>query len=682
MISCFLMIGKNLTILYHLIKVKTTKERKVFMGKYSNVFKPLKIRGKVLRNRIQFSPHAPNLPTEDGEVTAELVEYVAKEAATGVGYLTISDCQIEQKSGVSFLGELDIEKPSAINGLTKLAEAAHDHGALISIELSHAGAGANPGMIHQPAYSPSGVLIPAPICATELKVMDKDDMEHVKMKWVEAAEKCVAAGFDMVLVHMAHQNLLGQFLSPATNKRTDEYGGSLENRMRYPLEVLEAVRNAVGENIIIEVRISAQEEVPGGMIIDEVVEFAKKVQIYADIFNLSRGSIFFPAAGVLHMPSYLSKRCLNADFAAKVKEAVDIPVSVCGNIITMEEAETILASGKADIVGMARSLMAEPNLIKNAYSEKEEDSRPCLRCMECSKYSGSGRPIRCAVNPALGRELYCESIHPITSSKKVVVVGGGPAGMTAAQTCAKRGHKVVLFESSDKLGGLLNDAAALPVKELMRNYIKWSIRETKKCHVDIRLNSNATLELIKRENPDYVIVATGSNYSYPKIEGIDRPNVINVADADRNMDIVKKKVIICGAGISGIECASSLAQAGREVTLLDVIPQEAMGSTLQPFLFMNYFLDIFPKNGVKLCGNARIRAFRENGVLVDTPDGEMMMEAETMINALGVKPNQTIYEDVLNEYPLNSCFIGDCRSTGGNILRANHDAYYAALNIK
>ncbi len=651
------------------------------MNKFSHGFQPLNIRGKILKNRIQFSSHAPNLPTEDGEVTAELVEYVTRQAATGVGFLTISDCQIEQKSGASFLGELDIEKPSAINGLTKLAEAAHDNGALISIELSHAGAGANPTMIHQPAYSPSGIPIPAPICATELKVMDKNDMGHIRNKWTDAAKKCVAAGFDMVLVHMAHQNLLGQFLSPATNTRKDEYGGCLQNRMRYPLEVLAAVREAVGEETIIEVRLSAQEEVPGGMMIDEVCEFAKEAQKYADIINLSRGSIFFPAAGVLHMPSYLSERNLNVQFAEKMKQAVDIPVSVVGNIITMEDAEQILAQGKADIVGMARSLMAEPELIKNAWKEQTQQSRPCLRCMECSNYSGSGRPIRCSVNPCLGRELEQKNCAEPEKQKKVVVIGGGPAGMTAAQTCAQRGHNVVLFEKQAELGGLLEDASALPVKELMRNYLKWSIQRTKEMEIDVRLATPATLELVKNEHPDAVIVATGSTYIAPPISGGDLPNVMMLRDAEKDLSQIGQRVIVCGAGISGIECAGELCRMGKDVTLMDQIPVEKMGSTLQPFLFMNYFLDIFPNHNVQLAGKCRIISFDQTGLTAYSGDEQTHFEADTIILALGVRPEQSLYTEILAEYPFDSYFIGDCVSKGGNIMRANENAYWAAMKI-
>lgn len=651
------------------------------MSGFDHVFEPLTIRGKVLRNRIQFSPHAPNLPTEDGQVTDALLAYVAAQAATGVGYLTISDCQIDQVHGASFLGELDIDRPSAINGLMKLAEAAHDNGALISIELSHAGAGANPGMIKVSAFSPSGIKIPAPICATQLKVMDRADMDFVRDKWVDAAVRCVQAGFDMVLVHMAHQNLIGQFLSPATNTRTDEYGGSLENRMRYPLEILKAVRDAVGPGTLIEIRLSAQEEVPGGMMIDEVVEFAKAAQAYADIINLSRGSIFFPAAGVLHMPSYLSERCLNVEFAKKVKDAVDVPVSVCGNIITMEEAEEILASGKADIVGMARSLIAEPNLIKNAYVKNTKASRPCLRCMECSKYSGSGRPIRCAVNPVTGRELYQSQLPKADVKKKVVVIGGGPAGMTAAQTCVGRGHNVVLFEKSGKLGGLLDDASALPVKELMRGYMDWTIDKTERAGMDIRLNTEATLDNIRAEKPDAVILAAGSRYIRPNIAGIDLPNVKMVYEADRDFAQLGRKVIVCGAGISGIECAASLCREGKDVALLDMIPQQAMGASLQPFLFMNYFLDIFPRHKVRLEGNCKITAFHENGLTADTPEGERFFEADTIVIALGVKPDQALYETLAREYPMSSYFVGDCAGSGGNILRANHSAYYAAMKI-
>lgn len=651
------------------------------MGKYDHVFQPLEIRGKTLRNRIQFSPHAPNLVTETGEVTAEYVEYVAKEAATGVGFVTLSDCQIEQKSGASFLGEPDIEKPSAIAGLTKLAEAVHENGALISIELSHAGAGANPDMIHQAAYSPSGEIIPAPMTTRNVKAMDRADMDHVRDKWVDAAVKCVRAGFDMVLVHMAHQNLLGQFLSPATNKRTDEYGGSEENRMRYPLEVLKAVRDAVGPGIIIEIRISAQEEVPGGMNIDQVVAFAKKAQAYADIINLSRGSIFFPAAGILHMPSYLSEHCLNVEFAAKVKEAVDVAVSVCGNIVTMEEAEQVLAEGKADIIGMARSLMAEPDLIKNAAAGHPEESRPCLRCMECSAYSGTGRPIRCSVNPRLGRELEYKTVTKAEQPKKVVIIGGGPAGMTAAQVCAQRGHHVVLFEKKDHLGGLWVDASGIPSKELARNYLKWMISKTNSLKIDVRLNTTATMEQIEAECPDEVIVATGSEYVHPGIKGIELPIVKNVGDVNRNIADTGEKVVVCGAGVSGIECAGALSKAGKDVTLVDMIPVSAMGSTMQPFLFMTYFLQIFPEHQVKLEGECKILSFDEKGVTVKTAEGEKHIDADTIVNALGVKPNKTLTESIMKKYPVNSHFIGDCTSAGGTLRKANAEAYAVAVKI-
>lgn len=650
------------------------------MGKFRHVLSPLTIRGKTLRNRIQFSPHAPNLPTESGEVTAELVEYIACQAATGVGFLTISDCQIEQKSGASFLGELDIEKESSINGLFKLAEAAHDNGALISIELSHAGAGANPAMISQPAYSPSGVVIPAPMCTRELKVMDRADMDHVRDKWVAAALRCVRAGFDMVLVHMAHQNLLGQFLSPATNTRTDEYGGSPENRMRYPLEVLKAVRDAVGPATLIEIRLSAQEEVPGGMMIDQVVEFAKVAQQYADIINLSRGSIFFPAAGVLHMPSYLSRRNLNAEFAAKVKAAVEVPVSVVGNIITMEDAEEVIASGQADIVGMARSLIAEPNLIKNAALGQTEQSRPCLRCMECSAHSGTGRPIRCSVNPVTGRELHFRNMPLPAAKKKVVVVGGGPAGMMAAQTCAGRGHDVVLFEKSDRLGGLVRDAGALPVKELMRSYLDWSIRQTG-AGAEVRLNTAATLENIQEERPDAVIVATGSSYICPPIPGIELPNVKMLKEAEEDLSALGERVVICGAGVSGIELAGSLCGLGKQITLLDMIPKEAFGATLQPFLFMNYFLDIFPKGGVELAGGYRITSFTPQGVVAQSEEGERLFEADSVVIALGVKPENELYKAVQAAYPLTSYLVGDSMGPGGTILNATRSAYTAALKI-
>lgn len=401
--------------------------------------------------------------------------------------------------------------------------------------------------------------------------MNREDMEYVKGQFVDCAVRCQKAGLRILMIHCGHNNLLAQFLSPASNHRTDEYGGTLENRMRYPLEVLAAIRQAV-PNMVLEIRVSAQEDTADGLQLEESLQFMERAQEYVDIIHISRGVIFFNYASTYTTPTYFKERAFNVQFAAEAKKRLHVPVAVVGNITSLQEAEDIIAGGKADIVVMAKAYMADGDLIHKSVRGLEDTVRPCTRCDWCGTANNYGTSMRCAINPLLGKSMALESLVKPGQEKKVMVIGGGPGGMMAAQTLTKMGHQVDLYEKSDKLGGLMHDATVAPFKEYLRLYKEWDIRETERCGANIHLNTEITAEMVKAADPDAIIVATGSTYIHPTIPGVDGPNVKTVKDVEHHTVPVGQNVVICGGGIRRSGMRHYVGREGKNVTVVDMTP--------------------------------------------------------------------------------------------------------------
>ena len=644
---------------------------------YPHVFSPITIRGLTLKNRLEYSPTVVLKCNADGTMSQEMLDFMEWQARTGAGWVTVGDTPVTHDNTSHWLCEMNVCDDDCIHGMNQLVEVCRKNGAELSAELAYAGRGNRAPRDGAPT---AVVSAERPLNEGDnVRTMTREDMDYIKNQYVDCAVRCKHAGFRMVMLHCAHNNFLAQWLSPDSNVRTDEYGGSPENRRKFPLEVLQAVREAVGNDMVIELRVSATEGIPGGLEFEESLAFMELAQEYVDIMHVSQGSIFHLSARYT-IPTYFREphKPLNTGYSEIVKQHLHIPVAVVGMITTLEQAEEIIASGKADIVAMAKSFMADGDIVHKSLRGEADKVRPCTRCDLCGNANTWGTSMSCAINPRCGIYGEIEKV-PEDECKKVMVIGGGPAGMMAAQILQKRGHSASLYEKSHRLGGLLNDACLVPFKQLMREYVEWDIRETMECGAAVYLNTEVTEELIERENPDAIIVATGSVYMTPPIPGIK--TALAVRDVDAHTVECGQSVVVCGGGITGLECALALSGEGKKVTVVDMLPRDQFAMEM-PIFNKADLLAQLEENGVSLFGSQRIQSI-ENGVhTLDDTGKEQFFPADSVVNALGVKPDDSLGKKLLSKYGSDQVImVGDCTAKGGTYYRANHEAYNAAMRI-
>jgi 2,4-dienoyl-CoA reductase-like NADH-dependent reductase (Old Yellow Enzyme family)/thioredoxin reductase len=655
--------------------------------KYEHVFSPIKYGPIRLKNRIINLPMMNGLSSPEGKVTPQMVAHMASRAKSGAGLVIIGDSQVEHVYGTTHYSPLDLSWEGNTAGLTDLADEVHRYGAKIGIELNHG------GLMAYDSLTKSGRRIspvpdPAdPSNAHKTKdaiVMDKKLMEETKAAYVNAAERCMRAGFDEVLIHCAHGWLLYQFLNPRNNNRTDEYGGSLENRMRFPLEIIKAVWEKVGHKMAVDIRVSV-----GGVLspyteenLKELIEFVRAASPYVTNANVSVMDIQIFETSEYMCQSYYLPHMVNTIWAQRAKAAgVGCYISCSGSVVTVAEAEEILASGKADLVGMGRAALVDNRHFTKVFRGQEDDVRPCLRCAHCTDRLFWFNSIRCAVNPTCGREYEYPEIAPAKKKKKVMIVGGGPAGMQAAQTAAERVHEVVLYEKSNRLGGMLHTAAALPDKYDMRRYTEWMIRKTEECGAKIVLNTEVTPYIIRKEAPDAVLLAIGSVPADPPIPGLHGDNVVMAGDVDTGAVKTGQNVVICGVGLTGSECAIPLAREGKNVTIIDMIPQSVydnLGVGAQAWMSI---LRLHRELGVKIVLDSKIKEITPEGVKYTDKQGkEQFIPCDTVINALGQKVDYDKIESLIHVVP-ETYTIGDCFGDKMNIDTAIMTGFTYAMEI-
>lgn len=633
---------------------------------YKHVLSPIQIGPMKLKNRVSFTPVWPSFATCDGRVNRELIEWVRDIVKGGVGCINIG-CGCVNRNLPSFVTHLlRMSEEGTVNEMTMLSDLVHMYQCKIGIELFAIN-------MYGGSFETRDTNSTKPVVELDPTFMTKEQIKEYIEDFVEAADRAVRCGVDSIVIHGAHGQLPGCFLNKRINERTDEYSAeNMDNASRFTVELLSAIRERIGNKLAIEYRINASDMVEGSPTLDEVIEFVKRIEPYIDLLHVSRAlHSEQKLAPYMNQPLYYPHG-INIEDATKIKKAIHIPVTVVGSV-TLEQAEEHIANGDIDMVSMARGLMADPYMVKNAKMSYPEKTRPCIRCNNCINITHYKlAPVRCSVNAEMGMETIYMNVGT-TTPKKIAVIGGGPAGMEFARTASQRGHSVDLFEKSDCLGGVLNMAAAPDFKADIKNYLEWSIRSVKACdNVMIHLNTEAKPEDLNEY--DVVVVAIGSEPIIPQFVK-DNPSVVWVGDLEKGNATVGDDVVIVGAGLTGCECALSLSKQGKNVTLVDMIDEQNFGSGGAKFNQVA-LMGLLNDNHVKCIGNVKLVS--NNNQLDFEHNGQSMdLAYDHVVLSLGVRPNSEVlstFEDCANEV----IYIGDCNTRIGTLYNAVHTAHEAA----
>jgi len=651
------------------------------LNHFPHIYRPIQVGSMTMKNRIQFSPIVSNhAGVEDGRVGHELLEFVSTQAQTGCGLVTIGSTPVNFEEGRDFYSCLSATSDQDVPGLGLLADEVHRWDCNLSAELIHAGQWA--ALNGKEAWVPS-VVEKYHKAPRRYREIGRTEMLRVIDDYVAATRRCMEAGFDMVMAHFAHGNLVSAFLSTLWNQRGDAYGGSPQNRWRFPLEVLEAIHSVTRGKIPIEMRVVGDERIPGGTDIAERIAFLKEAARYVDMLCVSTGTLMYTDGECFsyNMPGYYVDPGCNVAHAAAFKEALGdkVAVSVVGGVSTLAEAEAILAAGKADIVAMAKALMADDRMIVKGERGQEEDIVPCMRCMYCLRNVGGAHLRGCAVNPRMGWEYRYPRFLPMRKKKKVLIAGGGPGGMEAARILAERGHTVILCEKDGALGGRLPEASSLWLKDGFRRYFDYAVRKTLSCGAEVRLNTPVTPELIRQEQPDALILAVGAREFRPAIPGVNGSNVLSVVDVDRGKVPTGRKVVVCGGGLSGAECAMALGREGKQVTVVDILPEEELHKNISDFN-LPIFLKRLKENRVELRCETSVKEIGPRGVLVARNGMEEWLEADTVVAAFGIRADKAELDSLRDLVP-ETYVIGDAHKVGV-IGDATNDAWRVCMQIE
>ena len=674
--------------------------------KYPHLFEPFAVGNTVFRNRIFASPEgyynvgADNLPSLDE------IAFFERKAIGGFASVCIGDCIIDSATGTHYPYLIRMDDANTLPGLSALAGAITRHGAAASAELSHAGIYAR--FVKDPGgqnYGPDstgeasarkagarGGVLYGPVSMAdskygEVEAMPEELILYLIDKYGKAAAWAKRCGFNMVTVHAGHGWMLAQFMSPMINTRNDRWGGGFENRMRFPLAVIESIRKNVGRDFPVEIRISGSECSEGTYDLSEGIKIARALDGKADILHISAGHHEIGDAFLITHPSMFMEDGVNVKYAAEIKKHVKAPVATVGALTDPEMMEEIIASGKADIVQLGRQTIADPDLPVKARLGREDDIDKCMRCCMCFSAAGTYRGIQCAINPAIGRELEERNNAVLLREKKrVLVAGGGIGGMQAALTAVNLGHEVVLCEKTDRLGGVLRCEKSVPFKKRLEEYLDRQALRISRAPITVRMNTEVTTGFAGSLSPDAIIAALGARPVIPQIAGIGGQNVLGAEDLYNHPEKAGDRLIIIGGGLVGIELGVFIAaRKGMSGTAPDPLKQVSIIEVLDelttdPFGMHSAALMFqIEKLGVRVYLGAKVSGISDGGVLFENVNGKQMLPADTVVYATGQKP---LREEA---FALSRCApefyqIGDCL-TPRNIVTANQEAYTAARSI-
>lgn len=664
-------------------------------SKYPNLVRPLVLRGITFRNRMMASPMMVPELKMDGTADPMHVALFRQKAEGGCAMVTVGEVDVDHRFAnrehipwMEAVDYSDLNSPF-LKGFGAYAQAIHAGGAVAMIQLTHAGESKFP----EPGdEAPRGPMSYIREDGVEIVAMDEAVMEYTAKGFATCARFMKEAGFDGVQIHAGHGWLLHQFLSPRTNCRKDNYGGSRENRERFPLQVLKAVRAAVGEDFLVEIRISGEERMPGGSTAQDMASFCKAAEPYIDMIHVSAG-IYREPVRTAEFSSMFHPQGVNAPAAAIVRQAVSIPVGVVGGISDPNTAEQIIANGQADYIALGRQLFADVEFPNKVMQGRERAIYKCLRCFRCF-----GGPIEdmkkdlglgaadvpppapgCSINPEFGSPVSLANAPKPEKLKRVLVIGGGVAGLQAAVTASKRGHHVILVEKTDMLGGVLKFARYDRHKQRFLELCDTYAYELEQAGGTLLMNTTADEMLLKRLQPEAVVIAVGSLPVHPPIPGLDQPRVVDGIDAYREGAVPGAAVVVLGGGLVGCETALQLAEFGKQVTVVE------MRDELCPDgykLHRVMLLEELKRYGVMTRTGCTCKAVLPQGVLVENTEGtEEVLVCQGVVNALGMKANaQEAHRLEQLCAGLETYLIGDCVKAR-KIYDATQEGYQVGLKL-
>ncbi len=637
------------------------------MSEFTHLFTPLRIGNVTLRNRIFSTGHVPGL-AKDGMPGDRLINYHVEKAKGGVALTIISgSSSIMENSPATEWSMIANRDDSIIPHYRRIADAVHAHGALLMDQLTHMGRRGNSDTERWlPLVAPSQV--PEPFHREIPHEIEEEQIQEIIRAFGQAARRCREGGLDGVEISAAHNHLIDQFWSPRTNLRTDRWGGSLDNRLRFGLAVLEEVRRAVGRDFVVGMRLSADEYLDGGLGPEELREIAVRFakSDYLDFLSVIGGS----AENVVNLTAVVPNMMFPSQpylyLAAAIKEAVDLPIMHAGKIVDPVAAEQALAEGWVDAVGMTRAIIADPQMPNKAREGRLDDIRQCVGANQCLDRLSFGKGIVCIQNPLIGREDELTEWERAAQPKKVVVVGGGPGGLEAARMAAERGHSVVLFEKASRLGGQVAAAARAPARESLAGILRWLELQVRRLGVEVRLGTEATAEAVLAEHPEAVVIATGGWPYRPDLPGFDGPNVVSAAAVLDGTAEAGDRVLVLDddGGDIGPAVAEYLAERGKEVEIVTRLRYigESLGFGNYPVVYQRLF-----GAGITLTPHLRPVAIRERTVTFQNVYSFAEEDREgidTVVLAMGNRSDDGLYKALKGSIP-ELQLIGDAMAPRG-----------------